>query len=220
MRFYSSLTSIKEKIVEYLEIVENENNEEQEEWELSEEDYLELFGEDDSEFSEEEINKYFLESILYSLVRAGIDWEKLFLIDEEERNTILEEAGLLSDEYLKFFEEYEYESQEKDFVCHETHVAAGPIIKNITSPLYKEANGQLSFLKNKSNDKESNSILKLMHEANIHYIDNRLCGGALWITGGEELKPFIKKISTSRFKFNFKKGGGKATKGKDAWWTR
>lgn len=66
--------------------------------------------------------------------------------------------------------------------------------------------------------KPDNSIIDLIIQANIEYIDHRSKGGRLWIFGSYELSEFVIKCNEIGFVFHFKEGGGKATDGFDAWW--
>ncbi len=67
---------------------------------------------------------------------------------------------------------------------------------------------------------EKDDVIELLRYHNIPYDDKRSIGGALWITGGEELSEVVAKAKALGIEFQFKPGGGKATKGKDAWWAR
>lgn len=51
-------------------------------------------------------------------------------------------------------------------------------------------------------------------------IDKREHGGALWVVGGKSLQPIMKKLRSVGVSFIFKQGGGKATGGADAWWSK
>lgn len=63
-------------------------------------------------------------------------------------------------------------------------------------------------------------IIGLLKKNNVNFVDKRSSGGALWIIGGDELKPVISTARALGTYFKFKAGGGKATKGKDAWWVK
>lgn len=51
-------------------------------------------------------------------------------------------------------------------------------------------------------------------------IDKREHGGALWVIGGKSLQPIMEKFRSAGVSFAFKQGGGKATDGADAWWSK
>ncbi len=59
----------------------------------------------------------------------------------------------------------------------------------------------------------------LLEEAGVEVIDKRKNGGSLWIIGGRSLRPLAQRCREIGVNFHFKQGGGKATKGRDAWWT-
>lgn len=69
-------------------------------------------------------------------------------------------------------------------------------------------------------DEQIDDIISIVANAGIEFVDKRSNGGALWIVGGTELSEFVKECETKGFSFRFKLGGGKATEGKDAWWTK
>lgn len=57
-------------------------------------------------------------------------------------------------------------------------------------------------------------------EAGAQIIDKRNNGGALWIIGGKDLSSIMKEFQEAGVHFVFKAGGGKATGGKDGWWSK
>lgn len=65
----------------------------------------------------------------------------------------------------------------------------------------------------------SDTLSGLLSEAGIEIIDKRNVGGLLWIIGGRELEPLAQRCREIGVNFNFKAGGGKVCKGRDAWWT-
>ena len=66
----------------------------------------------------------------------------------------------------------------------------------------------------------SMDIIAMIKAEGIEYVDKRNNGGALWIIGGEHLKEFTKKCEHMGIHFTFTSGGGRATKNRDAWWTK
>lgn len=66
----------------------------------------------------------------------------------------------------------------------------------------------------------SGDVISLIKEAGIDYIDKREKNGSLWIVGGHELSEFVKRCGEIGVPFTFKLGGGRATKGRDGWWTK
>lgn len=67
---------------------------------------------------------------------------------------------------------------------------------------------------------EADDIIQLLEQHSVPYVDKRSTGGALWMIGGNELDEIAQKARTLGLNFRFKAGGGKATKGKDAWWLK
>ena len=67
---------------------------------------------------------------------------------------------------------------------------------------------------------DDDNIIAFLQHNNVEYVDKRAKGGALWITGGKELKNIVEKCKKFGLHFEFKRGGGKATGGCDGWWTK
>lgn len=63
-------------------------------------------------------------------------------------------------------------------------------------------------------------IVNALDELGAHYLDKRGSGGCLWVYGGSELVPEMKKLATRGATFRLSPGGGKATGGRSAWWLR
>ncbi len=66
---------------------------------------------------------------------------------------------------------------------------------------------------------DADDIFSLLKQHNVPYLDKREHGGALWIIGGHELDDIVRKARHFGLNFKFKHEGGRATKGKPAWWT-
>lgn len=63
-------------------------------------------------------------------------------------------------------------------------------------------------------------IIAIIREKGIEYVDNRPMAGSLWIIGGQELEPIVKRCASLGAKFKYMPNGGKATKSRPAWWTK
>ena len=89
------------------------------------------------------------------------------------------------------------------------------------APLEEEEPAPKSQPGHKNLTLEDEDIIALLEEHNVSYIDKRSSNGALWIIGGYELKPIV-SMASRKFGifFQFKEGGGRATKGNDAWWAK
>lgn len=59
-------------------------------------------------------------------------------------------------------------------------------------------------------------LIAYIKEHKLEYFDMRKKGGALWIVGGHKLGEILGKCSD--LNFVYKKGGGRLTGGRDAWW--
>lgn len=69
-----------------------------------------------------------------------------------------------------------------------------------------------------SNDDKSFDLISHLINLNLDIVDKRSKGGALWVVGGSELQPIMKKLRQQGIKFSYSNKGGKATKYKPAWY--
>lgn len=83
------------------------------------------------------------------------------------------------------------------------------------SPIPKQLSFDDSF-----EGKPANDVISMIKAAGIEYIDKRAYQGALWIIGGKELDSFVSQCRKIGVRFIFKAGGGKATRNRDAFWTK
>ena len=65
---------------------------------------------------------------------------------------------------------------------------------------------------------QTGDILTLIRQHGVRFVDKRGNGGALWLIGGNELKPIIAEAKQLGFAFHSKEDGGNATKGAPGWW--
>ena len=64
-------------------------------------------------------------------------------------------------------------------------------------------------------------LIEALELEDLDYIDNRKKGGVFWIIGGQEIASFINDLYLKLgYVFSYKAGGGRATTGEDAWWTK
>ena len=68
--------------------------------------------------------------------------------------------------------------------------------------------------------RQSISLIRRLSALGLTMVDKRPSGGALWVIGGQELKPKLEAVVNDEIHFNFAPKGGQATKGRPAWWTR
>ncbi|WP_202108630.1 DUF4011 domain-containing protein [Succinivibrio dextrinosolvens] len=61
-------------------------------------------------------------------------------------------------------------------------------------------------------------LKRIFSEAGIQYIDHLMKNGSFWIIGGQELTEIVNKLKKYDIHFKYKPEGGRATKGKPAWW--
>lgn len=85
-----------------------------------------------------------------------------------------------------------------------------PVEKKVKQPSY---NSQME-------SPQTKDIISLLEEKGITYVDKRSNGGSLWIVGGRDLEPIVKEAAQLGVRFSFAAAGGKATKGKPAWYTK
>ena len=68
--------------------------------------------------------------------------------------------------------------------------------------------------------RQGNSLIWRLSSVGLTTVDNRPSGGALWVIGGQELKPKLEEFVNDETRFYFARKGGQATKGRSAWWTK
>ena len=67
---------------------------------------------------------------------------------------------------------------------------------------------------------QGTSLIWRLSSVGLTTVDKRPSGGALWVIGGQELKPKLEAFVNDEIRFNFAPKGGQATKGRPAWWTK
>ena len=87
-----------------------------------------------------------------------------------------------------------------------------------TSKVKNESQGEAVQQVMPGMDISSEDILTFLKNRNVHYVDKRSNGGALWIIGGHELDSLVAEAKNMGILFHFKVGGGNVTRGKDGWW--
>ncbi len=65
---------------------------------------------------------------------------------------------------------------------------------------------------------EEAEVINLLHKFRLKVVDKRESGGVLWVLGGRELASVMDKLDDMGFHFRFKKGGGRSSNYRDAWW--
>lgn len=63
-------------------------------------------------------------------------------------------------------------------------------------------------------------IVQILENLNVPYVDHRNNGGCLWIIGDLGLSSIFENFDEYNAVFHYKEDGGRATKGKHAWWTK
>ena len=61
-------------------------------------------------------------------------------------------------------------------------------------------------------------VAAVLASQGVQVIDRRPQGGSIWAVGGGELDALMSDLAAHGAKFTYKMGGGKATKGRAAWW--
>ncbi len=80
-------------------------------------------------------------------------------------------------------------------------------------PLFRTVKGVISIT-----DGVTDPLLHLLDEKRLEYLDLRDRGGSLWVIGGSELGDVMNELRTKGFVFRYRAEGGRATKGRAAWW--
>lgn len=82
------------------------------------------------------------------------------------------------------------------------------------------ANGAGTQIDPSSDQDVDDWLIAALEDAGLNYIDKRGTGGNLWVIGGRELVKTIDALQKRGAHFKYRKGGGKATGGTDAWWVK
>ena len=82
------------------------------------------------------------------------------------------------------------------------------------------ANGAGTQIDPSSDQDVDDWLIAALEDAGLNYIDKRGTGGNLWVIGGRELVKTIDAFQKRGAHFKYRKGGGKATGGTDAWWVK
>ena len=67
---------------------------------------------------------------------------------------------------------------------------------------------------------KKDTIITILKESGVTYIDKRQENGNLWIIGGQELKDIVEVAKKIGVYFQFKPEGGRVSKHKPAWWAK
>lgn len=65
---------------------------------------------------------------------------------------------------------------------------------------------------------DGNDLYAALKANRIPYIDNADNDGALWLIGGEEIRPFTDLCTSKGYRFIYKQEGSRASGGKPCWW--
>lgn len=67
---------------------------------------------------------------------------------------------------------------------------------------------------------QSNRLHMILSKSGLLFVDNRQSGGNLWVIGDQSLMPTMIELRKLGLHFRYRSEGGRATRGKPAWWTR
>ena len=63
-------------------------------------------------------------------------------------------------------------------------------------------------------------LIPAIEAAGLEFIDKRDTGGNLWVIGDRKIVMVISGLNEQGASFKYREGGGKATKGRSAWWMK
>lgn len=63
-------------------------------------------------------------------------------------------------------------------------------------------------------------LIPAIEDAGLEYIDRRDSGGNLWVIGDRKIVMAVSKLNKQGASFKYRESGGKATKGRSAWWMK
>ena len=90
----------------------------------------------------------------------------------------------------------------------------------VSNPVVPEIKAEKPEKPDKQKSPDKSALFQLLQDAGVEVIDKRKNGGALWVIGGDELKPLMDQCKKIGVKFAYKPGGGKVSQNRDAWWTK
>lgn len=63
-------------------------------------------------------------------------------------------------------------------------------------------------------------LIPAIKAAGLEFFDKRDTGGNLWVIGNRKIVMAISELNKQGATFRYREGGGKATKGRSAWWMK
>lgn len=63
-------------------------------------------------------------------------------------------------------------------------------------------------------------LISAIEAAGLEFIDKRDTGGNLWVIGDRKIVMAISELNKQGASFKYRESGGKATKGRSAWWMK
>ncbi len=179
-----------------------------------------------------------IERVILELTEFGIKPEVQDLEPESSRTTeLLQRTKARATTIFKGFKDSHSESI--DFSSIEFALKSSEVINSIPEKNYDKKQDDFENKKNiiekevskklkKLNEENfadadiiTNDVITLIKSTGTEYIDKRDNGGALWVIGkSDELSELIKRCKNMGIHFTFKGGGGRATKNRDAWWSK
>ena len=79
---------------------------------------------------------------------------------------------------------------------------------------------QVSIIEGRDAIASKDTVIVYLEQCGLKYHDYRHKGGCLWIIGSQNITDKMKILQKNGVRVYFKAGGGNATEGKDAWWTK
>src|SRR5699024_2674078 len=64
---------------------------------------------------------------------------------------------------------------------------------------------------------QRSELLNYLENHGLEYVDHRPKGGSLWVMGDKRIEPYLKPLEEEGIRFRFKAVGGRASKGRPAW---
>lgn len=129
-----------------------------------------------------------------------------------------EQESALRAELEKQAAEVLADEQESETLQKEVHVVASSGERESAYAKTPAADAQEEHIETES--VPLSDLFKKLADIHAEVVDKRENGGALWVIGGEDLKPIMQAFKDAGVHFSFKAGGGKATRGQDGWWAK
>ena len=160
-----------------------------------------------ADFSTIEEQSVDIDTIAHALIDDSMEEKPNMVLAPIETEVIIEETEVSNN--------HENSAKHSD---NNSTIKAKTKVKKTTSDYTLDLFGDIDVKPKQSSN--TTDIISFLKSQNIDYVDKRNNNGSLWLIGGRELKDIVYKIKVHfNIEFRYREGGGRATKGKNAWYS-